>query len=37
MGLSESTVKTYLGRIYRKINCGTRSEAAVWLTRQGAF
>jgi DNA-binding NarL/FixJ family response regulator len=37
MGISENTVKTYLRRIYRKINCSTRSEAAAWLTRHGAF
>jgi len=37
LGLSENTVKTYLRRIYRKLGCRTRSEAAAWLTRQGAF
>jgi len=37
LGLSENTVKTYLRRTFRKINCGTRSEAAARLTRHGAF
>lgn len=35
MGLSENTVKTYLRRAYRKLNCHTRSAAAAKLAREG--
>lgn len=34
MGLTENTVKTYLRRAYRKLNCHTRSAAAAMLARR---
>ena len=35
MGLTENTVKTYLRRAYRKLNCRSRSAAAAALARHG--
>jgi DNA-binding NarL/FixJ family response regulator len=35
MGLTENTVKTYLRRAYRKLDCHTRSAAAAVLAQRG--
>jgi DNA-binding NarL/FixJ family response regulator len=35
MGISESTVKTYLRRVYRKLDCNTRFAAVVEAERRG--
>jgi len=35
MGLTENTVKTYLQRAYKKLDCHTRSAAAATLARNG--
>lgn len=35
MGISENTVKTYLRRAYRKLDCNTRSAAAATVMRRG--
>jgi len=35
LGLSENTVKTYLRRVYRKLDCRTRSAAAALVARRG--
>jgi DNA-binding NarL/FixJ family response regulator len=35
LGLSENTVKTYLRRAYRKLDCQTRSAAAALVARRG--
>lgn len=35
MGIKENTVKTYLRRAYRKLDCHTRSAAAAALARRG--
>jgi DNA-binding NarL/FixJ family response regulator len=35
LGISEPTVKSYLTRVFRRIGVTTRTEAAMWLRRQG--
>ena len=35
LGLSENTVKTYLRRVYRKLDCQGRSSAAAIVARRG--
>lgn len=35
LGISEPTVKTHLSRILARLNVSSRTEAAVWLERQG--
>lgn len=35
MGLTENTVKTYLRRAYRKLNCSSRTAAAAVLAQRG--
>ena len=35
LGLSENTVKTYLRRVYRKLDCRTRSAAVALVARRG--
>jgi len=35
MGLSENTIKTYLRRAYRKLDCQTRSAAAALVAQRG--
>ena len=37
MGLTENTVKTYLRRAYRKLDCQTRSAATALLVRRGVI
>lgn len=34
LGLSLGTVQTHIKAIYRKLNVGTKAEAAAWATRQ---
>jgi len=35
MGLTENTVKTYLRRAFKKLDCHSRTAAAAALNRQG--
>jgi two-component system nitrate/nitrite response regulator NarL len=34
--LSEATVKIHIGTLVRKIGCTNRTQAAIWITKQGA-